>query len=90
MNFFKSLCMSLALLISTAAFAGPVDINTADAGTMAEAIVGVGETKAIAIVEYRSAHGPFVSVDDLVRVKGIGTKTVEKNRANLTASTPSQ
>ena len=90
MNLFKSLCMSIVLLISTAAFAGPVDINTADASTMAEAITGVGENKAIAIVEYRISHGPFESVDDLVRVKGIGAKTVEKNRANLMASTPSQ
>jgi competence protein ComEA len=39
--------------------------------------------KAQAIVDYRDAHGPFKSVDDLVLVKGIASRTVEINRANI-------
>ncbi|MDD3517065.1 MAG: ComEA family DNA-binding protein [Chromatiales bacterium] len=66
------------------AMAGPVNINTADAATIASAINGIGETKAQAIVDYRQQHGPFASVYDLTKVKGIGKKTVEKNLDNLT------
>ena len=65
------------------AFAGPVDINTADAETISAELKGVGLTKAKAIVEYRRKHGPFKSPDDLSLVKGIGERTVEINRANI-------
>jgi competence protein ComEA len=65
------------------AFAGPVDINTADAETISAELKGVGLTKAKAIVEYREKHGPFKSADDLSLVKGIGDRTVEINRANI-------
>ena len=44
------------------------------------ALNGVGEAKAEAIVAYREEHGPFKSADQLAEVKGIGLKTVEKNR----------
>jgi len=78
----------LAMLISVSSFAGPVDINTADATILANAITGVGESRAAAIVEYRDTHGPFTSVDDLSNVKGIGMKTVDKSRKNLMVSAP--
>jgi competence protein ComEA len=65
------------------AFAGPVDVNTADAETISAELQGVGISKAIAIVEYRKANGPFKSVDDLTLVKGIGDRTVEINRNNI-------
>jgi competence protein ComEA len=75
-------CKSLALLLalSTPVFAGPVNVNTADAETISAELQGVGITKAIAIVEYRKANGPFKSPDDLALVKGIGERTVELNR----------
>ena len=72
------------LLASSFAFAEPVNINTADAATLAAGLQGVGMSKAAAIVAYRTEHGPFHSVDDLVQVKGIGDKLLEANRANLT------
>ena len=65
------------------AFAGPVDINSADAETISAELKGVGLAKAKAIVEYRQKHGPFKSPDDLSLVKGIGERTVEINRANI-------
>ncbi len=71
------------LLLPLVAFAGPVNVNTADAETISEELQGVGLTKALAIVDYRKAHGPFKSVDDLTLVKGIGERTVEINRANI-------
>ena len=61
-----------------------VNINTADASTLATALDGVGAARAKAIVEYREAHGPFRSVDDLAQVKGIGEHVVDVNRARLT------
>lgn len=70
-------------MVSLGAWAVPVDINKADAETLAAELTGIGESKAAAIVAYREANGPFRNVDDLVNVKGIGEKTVEKNRVNL-------
>ena len=84
LKYFRIIVMALVLsLASVVAFAAPVNINTASADEIAEVMVGVGASKAEAIVSFRKEHGPFKSVDDLVMVKGIGEKTVEKNRANL-------
>ena len=60
-----------------------VNINTANANTLAAALDGVGAQRAKAIVEYREAHGPFRTVDDLAQVKGIGERVVAENRARL-------
>lgn len=68
------------------AFAGPVDINSADAETISAELKGIGLTKAKAIVEYRRKHGPFKSPEDLSLVKGIGARTVEINRGNILVS----
>ena len=81
----------IILVLSWLAFgvqAGPVNINTASIETLAENIKGVGVKKAQAIVQYRKTHGPFKRVDDLVKVKGIGSKLLEENRADLTISSP--
>ena len=72
-----------ATLFAPVAFAGPVDVNTADAKTLARELEGVGLSKAQAIVEYRNANGPFRSAADLAKVKGLGRKTVDRNKANL-------
>lgn len=74
---------ALTLAAASVAFAGPVNVNTADAETISAELKGVGISKAIAIVEYRKANGPFRNVDDLAQVKGIGERTVEINRANI-------
>ena len=60
-----------------------VNINTASVHHL-QRINGIGETKAMAIVEYREAHGGFKSVDELVNVSGIGEKTLETMRDKLT------
>lgn len=82
----KHLLTALLLTLSfglTAMAAEPVDINTADAATLAESLNGVGQSKAEAIVEYREAHGPFEHADELVNVKGIGLRTVDRNRERI-------
>ena len=73
----------VALVLSGAATAGPVNVNTADAETISAELDGVGISKAIAIVEYRQANGPFRKVEDLMLVKGIGERTLEMNRKNI-------
>jgi competence protein ComEA len=61
-----------------------VNINTADAQTLAAALDGVGESRARAIVAYRDEHGPFRSIDDLIQVKGIGERVLDANRSRIT------
>ena len=71
----------MALSLSTSAFAaGLVQINLATASEIAEALSGIGEKKAQAIVAYREKNGKFKSVDELTNVRGIGEKLVERNR----------
>ena len=83
MKFFKTLTLSAALLAG-AAFAGePVNVNTAGAEELARALDGVGLSKAEAIVAYREANGAFEHIDELVNVKGIGLRTVDRNRDNI-------
>ena len=83
----RMLVTMLALLMAGAVYAAePVDINTADAVALADAIKGVGLKKAQAIVAYRTEHGPFKSIDELSRISGIGEKTVNDSRDNLTVS----
>ena len=84
MKLFQSLLLSLSLLLSTAAFAEKLNINTASAEQIASVMTGVGESKAQAIVEYREQHGKFKSIQDLEYVDGIGEKTIEKNSHKLT------
>ena len=84
MNFktlFSSLALSLVLALP--AFASPVDINSADAQTLAEGLNGIGMSKAEAIVAYRTEHGPFADASELTEVKGIGDALVERNRDNI-------
>ena len=88
MKFLTTAAVIALLSLPMLAFAGQVNINTADAETIASELNGVGLSKAKAIVEYRTKHGPFRSVDDLSLVKGIGERTVDKNRTDIQVSTP--
>lgn len=66
-----------------AAFTGMVNINTASLEILCS-LEGIGEVKARAIMDYRAEHGPFTTVDEITQVRGIGARTLEKNRARLT------
>jgi len=61
-----------------------VNINTADAQSLAASLKGIGPSKAAEIVKYRETYGPFASLDELTEVKGVGKSTIEKNRSVLT------
>ncbi len=60
-----------------------VNINEADANTIADILVGVGASRATAIVQYREEHGPFTSLEQLLEVKGIGESTLMDNRDKI-------
>ena len=65
--------------------AGPVDLNTADEAAL-DALPGVGPATAKRIVDDRGKNGPFKSVDDLMRVPGIGPKKVDALRDLVTVA----
>ena len=62
---------------------GHVNINNATTEELASGLVGIGLSKADAIVRYREQFGPFESVDELSEVKGVGAGTVDRNRARI-------
>lgn len=82
MRLAKHLLATLALL-PVVAWGGPVNLNTADAETLARELKGVGPAKAEAIVAWREANGPFSSPDEIVLVRGIGERVLEDNREFL-------
>ena len=84
---FVQLFSTLALAMhAIAVFAGPVNINTADAETLALELTGVGPALAAAIVDYRERYGAFESPEDLIQVSGIGQRVLEMNRDNILVS----
>jgi competence protein ComEA len=82
------LVLAAAVCGAGSAFAGPVNINTADAATLAAELTGVGPALAQAIVADRQAHGNFATPEALTRVKGIGERIVEMNKANILVADP--
>jgi len=77
-------------LVAAPAFAdasasGVVNVNTASAEQL-ELLPGVGPALAGRIVEHREANGAFKSVDDLILVRGIGEKSLERIRPYVTTS----
>ncbi|QBF29136.1 ComEA family DNA-binding protein [Pseudomonas tructae] len=71
-------------VVTTAQPVAKLDLNTADATTLQTTLIGIGKTKAEAIVSYREANGAFTSVDELLEIKGIGNALLERNRDKLT------
>ena len=64
-----------------------MNINTADADTLAEVMVGIVPTLVMVIVNYRAECGVFESVYELVKLKGIGVALIEKNRNAVATDT---
>jgi len=62
-----------------------IDINRAESWLL-EALPGIGEVTAQAIVDYRDENGPFQRIEDLLMVKGIGDATFEKMKDFITVS----
>ena len=75
-------------LVPSALLAGPVDVNTADAATLAAELNGIGPVLAEAIVKDRAENGAFAAPEDLTRVRGIGDHVIEMNKPNILVSSP--
>lgn len=82
MKFFLTL-LATGFLFTAAWAAEPVNVNTASAEEISENLKGIGLSKARSIVDYREANGTFLHIDELVNVKGIGIKTVDRNRGMI-------
>ena len=82
----RSFVAASFLVVFSLSHAAQIDINSADAATLAQSLNGIGASKAQAIVDYRTANGLFGSVDDLVNVQGIGIKTLDRIREFLTVT----
>ena len=87
MKAFKSIVnhtlIAVVVSFSMMSLAQAVNVNTADAQSIADGLNGVGIKKAEAIVAWRDMNGQFKAQDELINVKGIGQKTVEKNSAEI-------
>jgi len=75
--------LASGLLFAVQSVAAPVNINTADAATLAEALNGVGSVTSQEIVSYREENGGFEKPEDLMKVNGIGPATFEDNREDI-------
>ena len=83
----SALCLFLAAAWTPSGAQTPININQANAKTLATTMVGVGLSRAQDIVNYRAENGPFKSLEDLIKVRGIGRWTLERNRSRITIST---
>ena len=79
----KLLMLLIALVSPVLVFAGPVNVNTADAEIISQELIGIGLTKAHAIVEYRAQNGAFATPEELLKVKGIGPRVLAANTGNI-------
>ena len=83
----------LCLLFSAGTFAKkkpptqPVNINTANSEQL-QTVPGIGPATAGKILQMRKSYGPFKSVDDLLAIRGLGQKRLDKMRKYLTVGKP--
>ncbi len=84
MNCLRILLGLMLALFAAVTFAQMVDINTATADQLEKGLKGIGPAKAAAIVKYRNENGPFAAVDDLVKVPGVGDKTLAGIKNSVT------
>ena len=88
MSFVFSMMLIPALVLASTEFKGTetVNINKANASTLAAYLKGVGPSKAEAIVKYRKSNGKFSKIDDLKNVPGIGDETYKDVKKNVSTS----
>jgi competence protein ComEA len=83
----KALLAAWLFAVWSGMASGAVNLNTATKDELVE-LPGIGPAKAQAIIDYRTANGPFKSVEQLKDVKGIGAKRFEKLKPDLTVAPP--
>ena len=85
MSLIRKFSVALLFFMSSICFADPINITSADLEALAP-LKGIGPAKAAAIIAVRDANGPFASVEELDRLKGVGEKTIEMNKNTITVS----
>lgn len=75
--------LSFVEMVPAEVYAEQVNVNTAIAQELSKKLKGIGVKKAQLIVDYRTKHGRFARLEDLLKVKGIGPKTLEKNKQRI-------
>jgi len=80
--------LALTILLPLTAYAALLNINTANA-TLLDTLPGIGPSKASAIVDYRTKNGPFVTIEDIQKVSGIGPVTFANMKALITVDATS-
>ena len=78
-----ALTLASFLFIAPGVYAVSVDVNTADADTIADALIGVGIVTASSIVDYRTQNGRYESAKELMKVKGMPEKTMKEIAADV-------
>lgn len=73
----------LTILLPMTVYAALININTADEPLL-ETLPDIGPSKAQAIIDYRTQHGPFARIEDIQNVSGIGPATYDKIKALIT------
>ncbi|MCZ2720098.1 helix-hairpin-helix domain-containing protein [Marinomonas sp. 15G1-11] len=73
-------CVLIPSFFVNAYAVSPLNINTASVKQLSAVMSGVGDAKAKAIIAFRDQNGPFESIDDLTKVKGIGSALINRNR----------
>jgi competence protein ComEA len=71
------------VILSFSVSAEVVNLNKADAASLAHHLKGVGEKKAESIIEYRTEHEKFNAIEEIMEVKGIGEGIFNKIKDNL-------
>jgi len=79
----RIMAVMVEMLFPFLSWAGPVELNTADAEAISRELNGVGQARAQAIVDYRNEYGAFQSTDELLNVTGIGKFILEANEQNI-------
>lgn len=69
---------------------GTVNINNASSEAIAATLKGIGLQTAEKIVIFRIQNGPFLALDELLLVKGVGVKTLENNHCRIRLNDPVQ
>ncbi len=87
MNALRALLFALCLATAPVTAADLVDLNTATVQELTQ-LPNIGPSRAQDIVDYREANGPFATVEDLDKVKGIGPKILDGVRSLVTVTTP--
>jgi competence protein ComEA len=77
---FALFCVFLPSLFLNAYAVSPLNINSATAEQLSAVLSGVGDAKAKAIVAFRDQNGPFESIEELTKVKGIGNALLQRNK----------